>query len=185
MWRRGVVSEVPAGFKLDQNYPNPFNPTTRIRYAVANRERVTLKIFNVLGEEVATLVNADLLPGSYETTFDASGLASGMYVYRLQTQTTAITQKMMLLEVTRESMRVSTKGAERAPFAVFSVTIPSHKPNDAVIWRAVALRIFCCEHTGTTHCYRGVDGGRFCNEVPGCRRAGSRGRHGGEIAHDA
>jgi hypothetical protein len=93
-----VVSEVPAGFKLDQNYPNPFNPTTRIRYAVANRERVTLKIFNVLGEEVATLVNADLQPGSYETTFDASGLASGMYVYRLQTQTTAITQKMMLLK---------------------------------------------------------------------------------------
>ena len=94
----GVVSEIPAGFTLGQNYPNPFNPTTRIRYAIANRERVTLRIYNVLGEEVATLVNADLLPGSYETTFDASDLASGMYVYRLQTPTTAITQKMMLLK---------------------------------------------------------------------------------------
>jgi hypothetical protein len=93
-----AVAAVPAGFRLEQNYPNPFNPTTRIRYQVAGRERVTLKIYNMLGQEVATLVNADMLPGSYETTFDAAGLASGMYVYRLQTPTAALTQRMMLLK---------------------------------------------------------------------------------------
>jgi hypothetical protein len=93
-----ALSVVPVGFRLEQNYPNPFNPSTRIQYTVANLERVTLKIYNMLGQEVSTLVDADLQPGSYETTFDATGLASGMYMYRLQTPGASMTQKMILMK---------------------------------------------------------------------------------------
>jgi hypothetical protein len=83
--------ETPADFSLEQNYPNPFNPTTTIKFSVESANgrtgdpaRVTLKVYDILGREVRTLVNEDLQPGSYEATFDAAGLASGMYFYRLQ-----------------------------------------------------------------------------------------------------
>jgi hypothetical protein len=91
-------SDLPQGIELAQNYPNPFNPSTRIRYTITNREHVTLNIYNMLGQLVATLVNADMLPGTYETTFDAGFLTSGVYMYRLQTATAGLTQKMMLLK---------------------------------------------------------------------------------------
>ncbi len=74
---------VPEGFALMQNYPNPFNPVTTIRFRVQGSGQVTLKVYDVLGREVRTLVNENLHAGSYEVTFDATGLASGVYFYRL------------------------------------------------------------------------------------------------------
>jgi hypothetical protein len=76
--------EVPTKFALYQNYPNPFNPTTTILYDLPQRARVKLVIYNILGQEVATLVNAEQEPGRYNVKFDASGLPSGIYFYRLE-----------------------------------------------------------------------------------------------------
>ena len=90
--------QTPAAFALDQNYPNPFNPSTTIAYAVPADSRVTLKIYNSIGQEVATLVDGFVPAGRYATTWDARGLASGMYIYRLQSEGTVITQKMTLLK---------------------------------------------------------------------------------------
>ena len=80
-----VVSIVatPAVFALSQNYPNPFNPTTVINYSIASASLVSLKVFDLLGREVAVLVNETMAPGSYMAAFDASRLSSGIYFYRL------------------------------------------------------------------------------------------------------
>ncbi|MGB5873026.1 MAG: T9SS type A sorting domain-containing protein [Bacteroidota bacterium] len=94
----GHAGEIPAEYALEQNYPNPFNPSTTIRFGVPARDFVTLKIYTILGEEVAALVSADMVPGTYQTTFDASRLASGMYIYRLQTNTFTQSQKVMLVK---------------------------------------------------------------------------------------
>jgi photosystem II stability/assembly factor-like uncharacterized protein len=85
------------GFQLEQNYPNPFNPSTRIKFQVPGSGFVSLKVYDVLGREVRSLVNENLQPGSYETTFDASGLASGVYYYHLQSGSFVETKKLMLL----------------------------------------------------------------------------------------
>lgn len=76
-------SELPDHVTLEGNFPNPFNPRTRIRYAVPSAASVRLEIFDVFGRRVTTLVDAHHAAGRYEVVFDASGLASGMYVYRL------------------------------------------------------------------------------------------------------
>ena len=78
------VSRSPLEFKLYQNYPNPFNPTTTIRFSLPQREHVTLKVFDILGREVATLVNEELNSGEYSVVFEAKGLPSGVYFVRLQ-----------------------------------------------------------------------------------------------------
>jgi hypothetical protein len=88
--------EVPKGFILQQNYPNPFNPSTNIEYRVTKSGFVTLKVFDVLGREVATLVNGELQPGSYQATFDAAHLASGVYLYQLKAGDFIQTQRMVL-----------------------------------------------------------------------------------------
>lgn len=75
---------IPAGFSLEQNYPNPFNPETTIRYSVEGPEWVELRVFDILGREVSTLVNGRKETGSYEAIWDASGFPSGVYLYRLQ-----------------------------------------------------------------------------------------------------
>jgi photosystem II stability/assembly factor-like uncharacterized protein len=75
---------LPQMYSLSQNYPNPFNPATRIAYSVRGFGFVSLKVFNVIGREIATLVNEEKAPGSYEVTWNASGLASGVYLYRLE-----------------------------------------------------------------------------------------------------
>ncbi|MBZ0201137.1 MAG: T9SS type A sorting domain-containing protein [Ignavibacteriaceae bacterium] len=89
---------VPGTFNLSQNYPNPFNPSTLIEFAVAERSNVTLKIYDVLGREVATLVNTTKNAGSYKVNFDASKLASGLYVYTLNAGSFTSSKKMMLLK---------------------------------------------------------------------------------------
>ncbi len=94
----------PTEFTLDQNYPNPFNPTTTIRYAISllgGDERggfVTLKVYDVLGNEVATLVDEYKPAGSYEVNFNASGLASGVYYYQLKVGSLAETKKLILMK---------------------------------------------------------------------------------------
>jgi hypothetical protein len=87
----------PDRFILEQNYPNPFNPSTVIRYQVPTGGNVTLKVYNVLGNEIATLVNDEKPEGSYEVEFDASNLGSGIYFYRLQTKDFTEIKKMILI----------------------------------------------------------------------------------------
>ena len=90
-------SGLPSEFLLDQNYPNPFNPTTTIDYHVATSTHITLSIHDILGRMVATLVNEQKTPGVYRAQFDASGLASGVYVYRLQWGSNSLSRKMMVV----------------------------------------------------------------------------------------
>jgi hypothetical protein len=91
------VSGKPAAYRLLQNYPNPFNPATRIRYSLPERSRVSLKVFNLLGQEIATLVNQDQAVGEYVTLFDASRLPSGVYFYRLEAGKFLDVKKMLLV----------------------------------------------------------------------------------------
>lgn len=90
--------ETPANFALLQNFPNPFNPSTIIRFELPKESNVTLKVFNILGEEVATLVNKVMTPGRQEVTFDGSKLASGMYIYRIQAGNFVEVKKLLLLK---------------------------------------------------------------------------------------
>ena len=88
----------PSTFFLNQNYPNPFNPSTSIQYQIAGISQVTLKVYDVLGNEVATLVNEAKPAGSYEVNFNASKLSSGIYFYKLQAGTFLKTKKMILMK---------------------------------------------------------------------------------------
>ena len=90
-------SSQPALYDLSQNYPNPFNPTTTIRYALSSRSHVTLDLFNTLGQIVRELVNGDLEAGPHEVRVDASGLASGVYFYRLRAGNFIQTKSLSLL----------------------------------------------------------------------------------------
>lgn len=99
-----VITEVnennitlPTGFALLQNYPNPFNPGTSIQYTVSNRQFASLKVYDVLGNEVVTLLNEEKLAGSYEIEFNASALSSGIYFYQLRAGNFIETKKMILL----------------------------------------------------------------------------------------
>jgi hypothetical protein len=89
----GVVKE----YSLEQNYPNPFNPETVIKYSIPNSGRVVIKIFNVLGKELKTLVNEIKEAGSYEITFNAEDLSSGVYFYKLESGEYLKIRKMILL----------------------------------------------------------------------------------------
>ena len=96
---------IPTEFKLEQNYPNPFNPSTNIKYVISSNAFVTLKVYDVLGNEVTTLVNEEKSAGNYDVRFDISklsantqGLSSGIYFYRLQTGDLSITKKMTFVK---------------------------------------------------------------------------------------
>jgi carboxypeptidase T len=88
---------VPLSFSLEQNYPNPFNPATRIEFQIREAGHVSLKIFDVLGREVATLVNEAREPGSYKVSWDASNVGSGVYFYRLTAGSNTATRKLLLM----------------------------------------------------------------------------------------
>jgi hypothetical protein len=88
----------PTGFTLGQNYPNPFNPSTKISFTMPKAGSVTLKVFDMQGREIATLVEGELGAGNHETVFDASRLTSGTYIYRLVTRDFVETKKMVLLK---------------------------------------------------------------------------------------
>jgi hypothetical protein len=92
--KEGPVSD----YALSQNYPNPFNPTTTIKYSIAKPGMVNIKVYDIVGREVATLVNQEQGSGSYQVTFDASKLASGLYIYRIQSGDFSAVSKMMLMK---------------------------------------------------------------------------------------
>ena len=89
-------SKIPSQYSLEQNYPNHFNPSTKISFSIPNSEYVTLKVYDVLGKEIATLVNEQLDAGSYFYNFDASKLTSGVYFYILRTNNFCEEKKMIL-----------------------------------------------------------------------------------------
>jgi len=92
------LGSVPTKFELSQNYPNPFNPTTVINFTIPKSGNVTLKVYNSIGQEVASLVNGFKTAQSYQVTFDASKLASGVYVYSLESGNFVQSRKMLLLK---------------------------------------------------------------------------------------
>ena len=92
------IEPIPATIGLAQNYPNPFNPTTSFRFTISNLQLAQLKIFDVLGREVATLVNEQMAPGTYDVQWDASWYPSGTYFYRLTAGRFAETKRMMLVK---------------------------------------------------------------------------------------
>ena len=93
-----ITSEIPRSFYLFQNYPNPFNPSTRIRFSIPEFSHVLIKIYDVLGNEIATLVDEDRPSGGYEVSFNGSNLASGFYFYRITAGNYSETRKMILLK---------------------------------------------------------------------------------------
>jgi len=103
-FKRGAVdvrrdgNAVVSSFTLSQNYPNPFNPTTEISFSVPKEGFVSLKVFNILGQEVATLIDRQLSAGSYTTNFDASRLSSGTYIYQISANGFSASKKMLLMK---------------------------------------------------------------------------------------
>ena len=93
-----VDNLAPSGFVLEQNYPNPFNPSTRIKYAIAGKQFVSLKVYDLLGNEIATIVNEEKPAGTYEVEFNANRLSAGVYYYTLVTENFVQTKKMILLK---------------------------------------------------------------------------------------
>lgn len=92
------LDEMPTQYELSQNYPNPFNPTTNIKFSMPVEGMVSLKVYNVLGEEVETLLDTYKGAGTYEVGFDASKLSSGIYMYTLRTEKMSLTKKMLLVK---------------------------------------------------------------------------------------
>ena len=93
-----LINNLPKGFTLDQNYPNPFNPTTNINYSLQNASYVTLKVFDMTGREITTLVNGRMNAGAHTVTFNASNLSSGVYIYALEANGVRLTNRMTLIK---------------------------------------------------------------------------------------
>jgi hypothetical protein len=97
---------MPDEFTLEQNYPNPFNPSTKIKFNIPSviasgtkqSQLVTLKVYDVLGKEIATLINEEKQPGLYEATFNASNLSSGTYFYKITADEFSFVKKMILVK---------------------------------------------------------------------------------------
>jgi hypothetical protein len=95
---KNITTTVPDKFELSQNYPNPFNPSTKISFAIPQNNRVVIKIYNTLGKEVSEIVNDNFNAGSYEVTFDASNLTSGVYFYKITAGNFTDTKKMLYIK---------------------------------------------------------------------------------------
>ena len=95
---RELENLLPEGFELSQNYPNPFNPSTKIRYSVTTPGLVTLRVFDILGNEVGTIINQEQTAGVYEVDFTAINMASGVYFYKLDAGNYSSTKKMMIMK---------------------------------------------------------------------------------------
>ena len=93
-----LMADIPTNFELQQNYPNPFNPSSNIRFGLPESGEVRLDVYNMLGQRVATLVNQKMQAGWHSVTFDASGLSSGTYIYRITSGDFVQTKKMMLIK---------------------------------------------------------------------------------------
>ena len=93
-----ISNKIPTEFSLNQNYPNPFNPSTKITYQIPKVSFITLKIYDVLGKEITTLVNEEKPIGSYEIEFNAKNLPSGIYFYKIQAGSFVETKKMVLMK---------------------------------------------------------------------------------------
>jgi hypothetical protein len=91
-------SRTPANLTLEQNYPNPFNPSTTIVFSTPSNGRVTLKVYNILGQEVANLSDGNLSSGSHTIVWNAQNMASGIYIYRLQSNSAQVSKKMILMK---------------------------------------------------------------------------------------
>ncbi len=89
---------LPASFRLEQNYPNPFNPTTTIHFALPKRAQITIKLFDLLGREIATLVEDKLNGGVHQINFEAAGLPSGLYFYTMKTSGFSASKKLTILK---------------------------------------------------------------------------------------
>jgi len=92
------AQSIPTGFKLDQNYPNPFNPVTNIRFEIKNAGLVTLKVYDMLGREAASIVSEKLNPGIYTKQWNASNMPSGVYFYRLQSGNLSEAKRLILIK---------------------------------------------------------------------------------------
>ncbi|MGA7305503.1 MAG: T9SS type A sorting domain-containing protein [Rhodothermales bacterium] len=93
-----VAGEIPEKVMLSNNYPNPFNPSTTFEYSISDPQHVLLRVFDLTGRLIQTLVDDDQLPSAYRVTFDANNLASGVYIYQLQTADRVISKKMLLVK---------------------------------------------------------------------------------------
>lgn len=93
-----ISSEIPSNYSLFQNYPNPFNPSTNIKYQISKNSFVILKVYDLLGREISTLVNELQKAGVYEIQFSNSGLTSGIYFYRMQAGNYSETKKMVYIK---------------------------------------------------------------------------------------
>lgn len=93
-----ISNKIPDNYMLYQNYPNPFNPSTNIRYQLKHEQFVTVKVYNILGKEIRTLVNEKQTPGDYEVSFDAYNLPSGIYFYKIETNEFSNVKRMILIK---------------------------------------------------------------------------------------
>jgi len=93
-----VTTEIPQNFSLSQNYPNPFNPTTKINFALPKSGLVSLKVYDMLGKEVATLVNEVKSAGTYAVDFNGASLSSGMYFYKISVNGFSDVKKMLMIK---------------------------------------------------------------------------------------
>ena len=93
-----ISSEIPKSYKLYNNYPNPFNPSTKIRFDIPLSAHVILKVYDILGRLVSQIADLELKPGSYEASWNADNIASGIYFYRIETEQFTAVKKMLYVK---------------------------------------------------------------------------------------
>ena len=94
---RNTIKQLPTDYRMEQNYPNPFNPSTVIEFSIPHSCNVSLKVFNQLGQEIATLISEELHSSKYKINWDASGISSGVYYYQIRAGDFIQTKKLLLI----------------------------------------------------------------------------------------